>query len=262
MKAEYTSVFHAPLATLHPQAIELPNDPMLPVYYSMIKGYTEGVGPYVNEILDSAAQVKWVSYRNRSILELYFIALNRAQHVKPHQIVWEVATPAKYDFAQVQLKGTTRDEWYQKNAISYECTQPIATDNETFCRRLQYDLDRYLNLNGRIEMRDTFCLVLQHDNHTPIPTFKGNSLPRLNSLQSDSETKRLSGFPLSYLVELLNEKLGRLVLDGTNDTRPVDILLAVDDLANISDLRIALKPYGLDLVEQLYTEEFFVLTEL
>src|SRR5690606_13895440 len=76
VKTENTPFFNAPLIAFQKDASVLPNNAKRHLYYAMVTGHTEGVGPYVATKEDSLMNVYRVSFRNRSLYELYKIALD------------------------------------------------------------------------------------------------------------------------------------------------------------------------------------------
>ena len=154
VKTEMTSFFNAPLVRLNPEANSMRNNVGRPLYYSAITGYTEGVGVLVPTKADSLLGIKRISFKNMPIIDLYRIAIGSEFPLRK-QICWEVEHPERYAVWMATLdSGQTLEEWYQQNSICYEGTFPIATDEETWQAFLRADLNRFLNLNGRLEHRE------------------------------------------------------------------------------------------------------------
>jgi len=165
VKTENTSFFNAPLITLNAEASVLTNNVNRPLYYAAITGYTEGVGPYKATQQDSLKGIERISYRNRSILELYLVALDQLYRLKPYQIILEVDNPAAYDVAKADLTTLTLDQWHQRHAICYERTVPLGTPVSAQRTSMLADLNSLLNLNGRMEVRNgENCFVLSKIN--------------------------------------------------------------------------------------------------
>ncbi|SKB62783.1 Thiol-disulfide isomerase or thioredoxin [Parapedobacter luteus] len=152
VKTENTPFFNAPLVTLNAEANALPHNTNRPLYYTVITGYTEGIGPYVATEADSLMGIRRVSYRNRSILDLYYIAIGR--EFPPTRIIWEVSDPARYAEWKADLTAITRSQWARRHALCYERTFPLGASLETIRKQMLADLDAHLNLHGRTEIRN------------------------------------------------------------------------------------------------------------
>lgn len=150
-KTEMTNYFSSPLINLLPGT---PNNNKRNIYYGMITGYTEGVGAYIPTLQDSIQGIKRFSLRNRPILDLYLIAVNKLHRLNPEDIILEVADPSIYDVYRADLSYQTREQWFQNNAICYEATHPLHTSYQKMHETMLFDLNRFLNLNGRLEMRE------------------------------------------------------------------------------------------------------------
>jgi len=152
VKTENTPFFNAPLISFHEGADMLPNNTKRPLYYAMITGYTEGVGPYMPTEQDSIMGVERISYRNCSVLDLYRAAIGI--EVPYDKIVLEVANPGEIDFRRADLTEITKSQWRQKYGVCYERTVPLGTDADAWRKALLMELNLHLNLFGRMAVRD------------------------------------------------------------------------------------------------------------
>ncbi|MFC3198125.1 TlpA family protein disulfide reductase [Parapedobacter deserti] len=167
VKTETTSFFNAPLVTLQTGSNVLPNNARRRFHYAVITGYTEGVGPHVATEQDSLMGIERVSFRNRTILDLYLIAVNRLYKLRPHQIVLDVAEPSAYTYSMADFSSVTTEQWYQRHAICYERTVPLGTSKSVQRKYMLADLNSLLNLNGRMEVRNgETCFVLSENDNT------------------------------------------------------------------------------------------------
>lgn len=260
MKTENTSFFGEPLIVSNPKASELPNNRNRLIYYSAVTEYTEGAGTYHTSAKDSLMGVDRVSYRNRSILDLFRIAVGGKFS---NNVILEVSDPSRYTVTKRGIGIQTMEEWQQQNAMCYEATFPLTMPRDKRNEYMLADLNRFLNLNGRLEKRDTTCLVLIRGLDSVDIRYQGDAIGRVNSTGLDTAVWELKGYSLQSLVSALNaEDRFPLFIDETNYKSPVDIRLKVTDLRDIKSLQAALKPYGLELKEKRRKIEFFVLTEL
>lgn len=263
LKAEHTDFFNLPLVELNNVSNQFGNNKYRSANYSALTGFTEGVSGYMSTV-DSAKRTQIVSYRNRSILDLYLYSVDRTYKLKPKQILLEVQSPDRFVYWKEHCSNTPYEEWKRQNAISYEAsfplTMPILARNE----QMRKDLNRYLGLNGRIELRRLECLVLIRTDRTIHLEYKGAH--KENSLTGGAQqsgSRRLSGFSLEYLVRSLDEEqFGYpLVLDETHFTQNVDLRFEIEDLGDLEGLRKSLKKYGLDLVKKMTEIEVLLITE-
>ncbi|SFC03726.1 Thiol-disulfide isomerase or thioredoxin [Parapedobacter composti] len=259
IKTENTRFFNAPLITLDAEANVLPNNAKRSLYYSAVIGYTEGVGPYVATESDSLMGIERVSFRNKAILDLYRIATNN--RIAPTHVILEVADPAAYTAPTASNQHIAMDSWYQQYGKCYEATFPLGK-TENWKARMLADLNHFLSLNGRIETRDTTCLVLTQVENAPDIAYREEHGERTSTLTTSNPVKILRGATLSSLVHVLNTAYrDKLVVDGTGYSEKVSLTLRLNDITDLRSLKKALSPYGLDLVEQQREETFLVITE-
>jgi len=167
VKTESTSFFQETLLHQNPETMRLKNNRQRSYSYALITGFTEGVSPYVEIMADSSRKGKIISYRNRSILDLYLIAADLLYKMRPEQIILQVENPDNYDIRRADFTGMTKDEWYQKNAICYEQYVSADMSDVEYRTQMLQHLNNLLGIQGTVENRDgkPFLIIAEKGNN-------------------------------------------------------------------------------------------------
>ncbi|MFA6087220.1 TlpA family protein disulfide reductase [Mucilaginibacter sp.] len=227
------------------------------IIYSAIDSYKQGVAPKFGAVTDSLNNRLRFYIINFPILQMYMLALDHLLYFPK-------------TFMQIQIRDTTRlqmpsgiyrNPWKQKNNFCYETVQPSSTSTVRLKEIIRQDLNRFFNMNGRMEKRKVKCLVLQRFNKDTHLLATANSIP-LNTLHRKDSIKVLSGGSLSNVIWELNEiPNGMPATDETGIKENVEMHLPIQSFANIPEVNRALYKYGLILKEEMRELEFFVLSD-
>ena len=148
---------------------------------------------------------------------------------------------------------TEDDQWKKLNFYSYELTVPATTSRNTMDALMRRDLDRQFNLCSRVEKRKINCYALVRTGSSDT-AFKARGNKTSNGIVSTGTgIHSLYNQPMSVLINALNnqvpgEPLHPVVLDETGYSALIDMDITVTDIQDIPSMKIALKPYGLDII--------------
>ncbi|QEC51504.1 thiol-disulfide isomerase/thioredoxin [Anseongella ginsenosidimutans] len=230
--------------------------------YAIVTGYKSGVQPASGFEVDSNARTVRRYMVNYPILKLYLAAWGNYFLPKTH-IRLKVADKSRYLYNEEEAYRTV---WNQKNSFCYELVLPwdetvgLKEQTRRIKNHMRNDLNRFLNLNGRMEKRRVPCLVLVRT--TDEDNMKTGGGKFKNTLNTDDPVKKLHNEKLSFLIWQLNQTVGNLpALDETGYAGKVDLELKISSFRDIAALRRALQPYGLDLKKAEREVELFILTE-
>lgn len=213
-----------------------------------------------------------------SISELYLMAFNEGGKYnfnRPGRLVLEVTDSSKYFLQYNSQNSEIFNNWSDSNAYYYRLQIPESRINEKY-KYMKEDLNRYFDLNARVEKRNVKCLTLVRTTKADLLHTKGgaqkNTFYRtdpktdLESIQFDS-VRCLINQPFqkfsSTLQNIIEIGLSEPFIDATRYKGNIDIRIsgkAIDSL-NIVNLRKELKKYGLDLVEQAWPLQVLVISE-
>jgi len=118
---------------------------------------------------------------------------------------------------------------------------------------MRRDLDRQFNLCSRVEKRKINCYALVRTGSSDT-AFKARGNKTSNGIVSTGTgIHSLYNQPMSVLINALNnqvpgEPLHPVVLDETGYSALIDMDITVTDIQDIPSMKIALKPYGLDII--------------
>ena len=155
IKTESTSFFGKPLISLPLNPSSLKSDENKILYYTLLTDYKEGVGPYSSSN-DESQLISRYSLRNRSLLELYLIAVDRLYKYDPlsDQVILNVSDKSKLDFIYADSSTLTKEMWLKMNGYCYERTHRPNTSDSVKKKLLLKDLNEFLNLQGRLIVQD------------------------------------------------------------------------------------------------------------
>lgn len=265
-KTETTSFFNDFLFGLNEKSMEMKENKERSIFYSAITTYTAGSSGGTISKIDSVNNLQFISMRNWSILDFYLLALQRRFKLNPYQIILEVEEPIRYDKNLIDNEKMTRDEWDRKYSMCYERTQPLGISPTDAYELMHKDLNRYLNLNGRLEIRDTICWILtKREKVSKDLRYRGELKDRMNTLMDGTQTNIFKGWSITSLVNTLNHKKSYrpMIVDETGYSKLlINLRLDGVDFNDFTSLKKALNPYGLVLEEARRKVEYFILTEL
>lgn len=205
------------------------------IYRSLLTGFTSGLPAQSGFKRDDKNFRLYAT--NAALSSLYRIAMDLPRTWKLKRIIME-GEAARYlidDFSEQKKVGS----W------CYELSVPLARESEAKTMMLN-DLNRYFNLQAKLENRETECLAMVRT-ETGMLTSAGGA-KKNNFASNNKEFKFISNQPLSTLVKYLDELNFLLpVLDETGYTSSVDLKLNAD-LRNTGELNKALIKYGLQLI--------------
>lgn len=192
---------------------------------------------------------------NRPVLGLYEYALGFPLASRPR--VLEVSDRARYESG-----GAPWAEWAPANVYCYELTAPSGHSPEETRKWMLQDLNRILNLNGRLEKRKMPCRVLVRSGKGGESFATRGGKPSLKWPAQAGDAIILCNQPLSLLVGQLNDEHGyqSFIVDETGYAGNVDLELKAS-ADNPGLLKKELNKYGLDLIVTERELDVFVLTE-
>jgi hypothetical protein len=221
------------------------------IFRSILTGYLDGFqssgGMFTN---DSGKVIRFLQI-NTSILYLYRHAFKELGQFPDNRIVLNIEDKTRY-LIQESV------EWRTKHAVTYELILPPTTIEDAK-KIMQEDLKRYFDLTVIKEKRITKCLVLKSKGVSRNAISNGDK-SETNLYDDDPSPKYLHNYPISALIQHLNNYSRIPVIDETSFTENINIELPADPL-NIPLLQAALKRYGFDLVEENREIDFYILSE-
>lgn len=213
--------------------------------YSLLMDKVEfGGGTYLARI-DNAEKQVHVKIINQSLLFLYRFAFSGAWNGGVFRRDDRVVLAVKDQSPFGLTAGTDRAN--QMAYFCYELSMPYSVQHP-FLRRIQTDLNAYLPYTAALQKRKIPCWVLAPIAGAARPK-SGNAPARLEQVQN---TWLFQNQPVSVVVDLLPD-LFRFFdapfVDGTGCKGNINLRLSTQ-ISGITDLRNALKPFGLTLVKQ------------
>lgn len=168
----------------------------------------------------------------------------------PNQIVWEVIDPTKYMYQSSSTPGFNvgyKGDWMRKNAFCFESLNPdTGQNNKDISRGIINDLDRLLGLKVRWEKRKE----------------KVWNLIRTKKSQSSvvSGTQKIS--PSEIVMHMNQVPANPYVFNKIEPNDNIKLDLKITSWSNITAIRAALQPYGLDLKQEERLVDKFVFSEV
>jgi len=202
----------------------------------------------------TTATHKKYTWLNQPILALYWAAARFGAN----KLVLEVKDSGRFINNQPSFQA------WQQGLFSYEITAPISASEERIRSFMWQDLDRYLSLSTRFEIRSIPCWVLVRKGSVGHLKSKGGP-PLAQWYTKEQPCNILQNLPLSRLLDVLNlqlmgDPLKPVVINETAYSGPVDMKLSAP-LDNLPALKKELQQYGLDLIPTHREIEVFVITE-
>lgn len=235
--------------------------------YAAICDYKEkdgasAAGPFgiSGSIRDSVKKTIRTYFVNQAIFPTYTVNWNAVVSMKslvkpsfsmdPNQIVWEVVDPTKYMYQSSSTPDFNvgyKGDWMRKNAICFESLTPdTGQTNKDISRGIIKDLDRLLGLRVRWEKRRE----------------KVWDLIRTKKVKPSGISGAQDASP-SEIVRLMNQLPDNpYVFNKLDPNDNPGLNLNITSWKDIPDIRKALQPYGLDLVQQERVVDKFVFSEV
>lgn len=227
--------------------------------YSAVSPYLPGIPSAYGVKDDSIQQTRRTYIINFPIVRVYLLAFGKLLTLPDNRIILEVKDPAMYHFDKAK---SYLAEWSKTGVVCYESVLPFGISDSLRIRMLTQDMNKYLNLNGRMEKRRLKCLVMSRADTTSGLLKTNGRIGRRNTLHSNEPIKQLRYAHLDNIIWELNDVPGSLpAVDETNFSSEVDMDLKISSFANLDEVRAAIKPYGLTLQEASRELEVFVLSE-
>lgn len=216
------------------------------LYKSLLTGQLEGMPSGSKRWKDSLLQKH--TWLNLPILALYQNALR----FPTNRMVLEVKEQAQYRSALVYA------------LYCYELVAPAGISEQHLQQLMLNDLNRYLNLYGRMEQRLQPCYVLRITDKEKLPLSKVHK--PFQQIGTAYKEQVLNGYTLSLLcmhlnMQQLTEPNKPIVLDETGITAKLDLRLPLRELNDLQQLKQALQQFGLTLEPAVRNLEVFVLSE-
>ena len=245
--------------------------------------YAAFTGRKKENICDSSKSTWRSTYINQEVFQLYNTVYRKQIEDNLKKTIYSdncfnngvldsylffVRDTLKYTFGFVQSRanyrigGENTDENYIRSRFCYEQITPLNLSEDVRKEYMLNDLNRYFenlyNVKVRLEKRKISCYIL-------IQNQIGNTLNSIGLFHADSifnkDGKRLIkhfNSPLKEavkfaLIDLFKQNIkgkSLFIFDETGLNENVDIVLPdPGELGDIEDLRNALKPYGLDVIQ-------------
>lgn len=240
-------------------------------YSSFLTGYNDllSYAAYQTESIDSNSLTLRRSYINQDAFELYYNAIKTRPDIKiaqnhlinyPYDIRGLAGVtftlPARAErFTDVFFSPEEwTDAWYRQHRFCYEQICPLSLLEDKRSEFMLQDLNRFFReqygIEGHIERKKMNCYVLIKASSDNLLQGTRQQLPLRNvaGLKQYS-TLSLVSVLRYYTVDIFKADVRAPFYDQTGITGPVQIALP-KYIANMEQLKIALKPYGLDIIQQ------------
>lgn len=224
------------------------------MHYSLLTKGRVGLGTRSGWRKDDTYGTVNIVQTNSRLLNLYEWAIRRAWLLyKPNRFVVEVKDSSGLIF---DSSKTDLESWRESNLYCYNLVVPLAEGSHIF-RYMLDDLNRYTPYHGRIEKRKVNCLIL-------VRTSADNKIKSKGGTPAHELHQKgnffLNNSPLDLLMFKLNYSYSLPVIDETEYKETVDLILH-SNLDNLTELRIELQKFDLNLVEAVREIDMFVLSQ-
>jgi thiol-disulfide isomerase/thioredoxin len=207
---------------------------------------------------------------NHSLLKLFTTAISpgyfNAADIYDNLITWDVPDSVKWIITPRQgLKGQLLEDWYIKNAYSYNLVAPQNTTRTKLYQTMQAELDQFaasiLGLVVKVEKRQVNVLALCRTTEQDLLKTKPGTLP-IPPTKEKSRILNYAGRDFGALVRALKmqyQHWPKPIVDQTGYTGNIDLRLELGN--NPEQLRPQLKKYGLDLVDKTVEMDMLVISK-
>lgn len=224
------------------------------IYRSLLSGYRDGLSSSIAGTVSSNESeiISRILCINSPILTIYEQAYPRMNLYPKNQLILDVTNRNKY------LSPDIEEGWKYDNTYTYELIFP-ATTLSNARKLMQEDLKRYFGLNVHTEQRKVNCLLLKRLPENTKGLSK-NGAPQTNVEDIDNKPKYWHNYPMSTITTYLNAYYPMPVIDETNLTQNISIVLPLD-FTNLVSLKTTLAKFGFTITEEQRELEFFILSE-
>ena len=220
-----------------------------PEFYATFTRHINGIpGVQAGFMTDSSKGITRCFAFNKEILQLYWMTIGKGElenNIPDYKLTkLEISDSSKFFY---DADKSYRDIWRSNNTYCYESVQPFTTPRQEVLQAMRTDLNRFLNLNGRIEKIKTRTIVITREikDETLLRASGGKKIVRMHNAAPD---KYLRNAAIVDVLVVLNRQKGLLpVIDETGYVGKLDIELGNIDLSDFESLREAFKRYGLNL---------------
>jgi thiol-disulfide isomerase/thioredoxin len=208
---------------------------------------------------------------NHSLLKLFTIAISpqyfKAEDIYDNLVVWEVPDSVKYAITPAKgLKGQYLEDWYIKNAYSYNLVIPQNTTRIKLYQTMQVELDQFaalfLGIVIKVEKRQTNVLALCRTTDQDMLKTKPGTIP-IPTTNDKSRILNYTGRDFGGLVRTLKmqyQHWSKPIVDQTGYAGNIDLFLKLDN--DPEQLRLQLKKYGLDLVDKVIEMDMLLISKI
>lgn len=263
---------------------------------SFITSYNNELEINKYQIIDSATHTRITHYINKDLLEIYLSCFK----IYPRHFIYgsipgpwasfvifpEGRDTLLYSSSDLFINRELTDKEYIKSKYCYEQIVSLELPEEKRRMYMLEDLNRYfgqhLGTTVALERRKIPCYVLVRTSTEDKVSSKVKDQDYSKSKLFEEKGKRLKKYEFYELSSVLdetirdnpslqtlmerNKKAEKLFLlfneTGWNEDKKVDMTLPVEALKIMDDLKAALKPYGLDILEKEREIEFMVINKV
>lgn len=224
-------------------------------YRSMITPFLEGVNGASS--IHKGDRSVTVTGINLPVIYLYQLVFAWKIITDPKRVRLELRDSSKY--FQPHADPETVDAWRRTHTYCYQLTLPASRADQLQEFGLQ-DMNRYFNLNGRMEVVPLHCLLIVRSHKNEKLHFPSVTAPVAGATTAVSREVQMIEKPMSRLYYYLNAipSLPRVV-DETGYRGKINIRLSGD--TSLTGLQRELAPYRLKLVPAVRPTKIFILTE-
>ncbi|HEY5461820.1 MAG TPA: redoxin domain-containing protein [Hanamia sp.] len=225
------------------------------IFQSVLTPCLKGIATRYIRHTDSINKVVKIKAINYSIAGLYLLTLTvRTKFPFSH-----VLLPSDdADLFEYRDRSVYRNMWQENNTYCYEATFPITTSPKAIREKINLDLDTYLQVQGRFEIRKMASYLLIKD--TPTSISKKYVPGDYATLSSEAAADQLVFISPGNLVNKLNNTFwGVPFFNGISPSVRMAIKLDAKALDNIQSLKNALKKQNLVLKPVTRNVEMLVL---
>lgn len=236
-----------------------------PVYYSVLTKKIDGdpnvgtrLGKFNGElqnglVKDTLKNVSRTFQVNSQIPWLYLRAYNKEfpwARLKSRMII-ETSDSSRFFFDRTRDKY--HDKWSLDNQYCYEAVLPFDTSSDEYYSIFRQDLNRYLNLNGRVESRSTpVWLVVKNKNINMKPYVPSQS--KYKAFCNDYKS-------LKDLVLGLNELSTMPIVNEVESNDVINVKFSSVAFSDIKEVKAMLKSIGLDIIPSKRVMPMLVISE-
>lgn len=244
------------------------------------------------ELTDSTAHTRITRFINEQLLSLYYQSIRKVIGKQLGNNIWtggmedflifsKGIDTSRYSYYIVKGKKIKTEKELMKSEYCYEQIAPLDLPEEERQAYMLEDLNRYFGQHygsiGEIETRSISCYTLVRIPTTAKSPAEASDLDSKKEVivENGQQLARYTSYPLAAIIESTiksnpalvsmlekNKANGKSYLiineTGWSNMERMDMLLPVGTLITINDLKAALRPYGLDIIERKKEFQFLV----